>query len=89
MSKIENISINEGQDAEFICKFISFPLANNIIWFKNESEELLDNEKYKIVSSDEITTLKIINPISNENGSTYLVKIRNDFELIKTFELIK
>ena len=59
MSKIENISINEGQDVEFICKFISFPLANNIMWFKNESEELLDNEKYKIVSSDELTTLKI------------------------------
>lgn len=79
MSKIENISINEGQDVEFICRFISFPLANNIMWFKNESEELLDNEKYKIVSSDELTALKIINPISNENGSTYLVKIRNDF----------
>ena len=40
LSKIENVSINEGQDAEFICKFISFPLASNITWLRNENEEL-------------------------------------------------
>ena len=79
MSKIENVSINEGQDAEFICKFISFPLASNITWFRNENEELVENEKFKISSSDELTTIKIINSISIENGSNYFVKIKNDF----------
>ena len=79
LSKIENVSINEGQDAEFICKFISFPLASNITWLRNENEELVENEKFKISNSDELTTIKIINPISNENGSSYFVKIKNDF----------
>jgi len=79
LSKIENVSINEGQDAEFICKFISFPLASNITWFRNENEELVENEKFKISSSDELTTIKIINSISIENGSNYFVKIKNDF----------
>ena len=74
------MSINEGQDADFICKFSSFPLANKITWIKNDSEELIsETEKIEILNLEESSALKLIKPNTKDNGSNYLVKIKNDF----------
>ena len=77
LAKVENVTINEGQDAEFNCKFISKPAASKITWFKNEIEELAPNENVLITNSDDLSTLKLINPKSADTGSFYVVKIVN------------
>ncbi len=78
ISKIENISINEGEDAIFSCKFISFPLENKITWYKNDTFEISNGEDFNISKEDGASIIKINKPKSNENGSTYLVKISNE-----------
>ena len=50
MSRVENVFINKGQFAEFSCKFVSNPLAENVTWFKNEFEEIEENDKYLVIS---------------------------------------
>lgn len=77
MAKIENVNINEGQDAEFTCKFVSKPNASKITWFKNETEELAPNETTLITSTEDSSILKLINPKAAETGSVYTVKIVN------------
>lgn len=76
-AKIENVNINEGQDAEFICKFISNPAPTKITWFKNETEELVQSENIIITNAIDSSTLKLVNCKSTDTGSVYLVKIAN------------
>lgn len=76
-AKIENVNINEGQDAEFVCKFISNPAPSKITWFKNETEEIVQNENTIITNTNDSSTLKLINCKSTDTGSVYLVKIAN------------
>lgn len=76
-AKLENVNINEGQDAEFVCKFISNPAPTKITWFKNETEEIVPNESILITNSEDTTILKLINCKSADTGSNYLVKITN------------
>ena len=77
-TKIENVSINEGQDAIFTCKFVSFPVENKICWLKNDTNEIINNDENQISKENDTIFLKLINPKYNENGSTYLVKISNE-----------
>lgn len=77
-AKIENVTINEGQDAEFVCKFISNPAPSKISWFKTETEEIVPNENTIITNVEDSTSLKLINCKSTDTGSVYLVKIVND-----------
>lgn len=76
-SKIENVSVNEGQDAEFVCKFISNPTPSKIIWLKNETEEIVANETFVITSTDDSTILKLVSCKADDSGSFYQVKIIN------------
>ena len=77
-AKLENISINEGQDAQFICKFVSTPAAQKVTWIKNDSEELNESENLSITSTESSTILTIKNAKSTDTGTTYLVKIGNE-----------
>ena len=77
LAKIENVSVNEGQDAEFTCKFVSKPTAEKITWFKNETEELVANENLIITNTDDTSILKLISPKATDTGSAYSVKIVN------------
>jgi hypothetical protein len=76
-AKLENVNINEGQDAEFICKFVSKPAPSQITWFKNDSEELAANENVIITNTEDSSILKLISPKSTDTGTVYLVKIAN------------
>lgn len=76
-AKLENVNINEGMDAEFICKFISNPSAQKISWFKNETEELVSNENITVTNTEESTILKLVNCKSSDTGTFYIVKIVN------------
>ena len=77
-SKVENVNINEGQDAEFVCKFISNPAPTKITWFKNENEELIPSENIIITNTNDSSILKLKSCKSADSGSVYLVKIVND-----------
>jgi len=77
LAKVENVNINEGQDAEFNCKFVSKPIADKITWFKNESEELVPSENIIITNTEDSSILKLINPKATDTGSVYTVKIVN------------
>lgn len=77
LAKVENVNINEGQDAEFNCKFVSKPTAEKITWFKNETEELVPSETIIITNTEDSSILKLINPKATDTGSAYLVKIVN------------
>ena len=72
------MSVNEGSNAEFTCKFISSPQALSIKWFKNETEELIANDNTEIVTNEQNSTLRILNCQAGDTGSNYLVKIAND-----------
>ena len=76
-AKLENASVNEGQDAEFVAKFISNPAPSNIIWLKNETEEVIANETIVITNTEDTVSLKLIGCKSTDSGSVYQVKIIN------------
>lgn len=76
-TKLENASVNEGQDAEFVAKFISNPAPSKIIWLKNETEEVVASETISIASTEDTVTLKLIGCKSTDSGSVYQVKIIN------------
>lgn len=76
-AKLENASVNEGQDAEFVAKFISNPAPSKIIWLKNETEEVIASETIVITNTEDTVTLKLIGCKSTDSGSVYQVKIIN------------
>ncbi|MCA9334474.1 immunoglobulin domain-containing protein, partial [Candidatus Saccharibacteria bacterium] len=76
-AKLENVSVNEGQDAVFVAKFISNPAPTKIIWLKNDGEEVVASESIEITSTTDETTLKLIGCKATDSGSSYQVKIIN------------
>ena len=76
-AKIENVNINEGQDAEFNCKFVSNPTETKISWFTNETEELVPSENLIITNLNGTSTLKLVNCKFEDSGKSYTVKIIN------------
>lgn len=71
------MSINEGQAAEFTCKFVSNPAASKLTWFKNDTEELAANENITITNTEDTSVLKISNCTLADTGSFFIVKIVN------------
>jgi hypothetical protein len=78
LSKIENVTVSEDSDAEFICKFVSNPVPSLIVWYQNEKEELSESEFISIVSSDGCTKLIIKNCRANDTGKNFIAKVVND-----------
>ena len=76
-AKLENVNINEGQDAEFNCKFISNPPPIKISWFTNETEELANAENVIITNTEVSSILKLVNCKFEDSGKLYTVKIVN------------
>jgi len=78
VSKLENITINEGQNAEFICKYISNPKPILIAWIKNDTEEITVNETTEIVNEENVSILRFLNCKSTDSGTNIIVKINNE-----------
>ncbi len=76
-SKIESVSVNEGEEANFVCKYIAFPTPDSIQWFKNDTEELIQSETIIIETSESNTTLRIMDNKLSDSGSMYHVVITN------------
>ncbi len=82
MNKLANSFVKEGRYAEFSCKFRCNPLANKITWYKNETEEVIENDNNLVISmlaqAESETILRILKPDPNDNGANFTVRIRND-----------
>ena len=78
MAKIDNVNVNESQDASFVCKFISNPLPETIQWFKNDTEEVVVSEATIIETSESTTTMTLKDTKLSDSGNTYIVKIKNE-----------
>lgn len=76
--KIENVTVSENANAEFICKFIANPAPSSVKWFKNESEEVVESELIQIETTTETSVLRLLNCKPIDTGSTYSVKVVND-----------
>jgi len=60
--------------------FVNFFQIQNqqaLKWFRNETEELIQNENVEITNTATSSTLKLINVKSSDTGSSFLVKIIN------------
>jgi sporulation protein YlmC with PRC-barrel domain len=78
VGKVENVSINQGSNAEFTCKFLSSPAATSVKWYKNDSDEIILSDQYEIITDETSTVLKKINCQPNDSIATYIVKITNE-----------
>jgi neuronal cell adhesion molecule len=75
---LESVTVSENANAEFLCKFIANPSPTSVKWFKNETEEVVENEFVQIETTSESTILRLLNCKSTDTGTTYLVKVVND-----------
>lgn len=82
LTKLANIFLNEGKYAEFSCKFTCNPLASSVTWYRNDKEEVIENEENLVISmlggAESETILRIMKPSAKDNGSSYHVKVKND-----------
>ena len=79
----KNVFMNEGKYAEFSCKFIANPLASSVTWFRNEKEEIIENDQFLVISilglAESESILRIMKPTATDNGSSYLVRVKNEY----------
>ena len=81
--KIENITVNEGQDAILIVKFTGKPKPL-IKWFKEEI--LIDTtiiESFEQIDLEDSSTL-IIKSVKNESSGSYYTQLSNEVATINS-----
>lgn len=82
LTKLANVFLKEGKYAEFSCKFTCNPLASSITWYRNDKEEVIENDDNLVISmlggAESETILRLMKPTANDNGANYMVRIKND-----------
>lgn len=78
VTKIENVTVNEGNDAQFICKFISNPNPIKLSWFKNDNEELVEDDCISFTNTENTSILGLKNCKASDTGSSFFVKVLNE-----------
>jgi hypothetical protein len=77
-----NVSVQAGKFAQFSCRFLCNPLASSVIWYKNEREEIIENDQNIVISilgtAESETILRITKPDLKDNGANFSVRIKND-----------
>jgi nitrogen regulatory protein PII-like uncharacterized protein len=77
IGKLENITVNEGQEAKFIVKFSGKPKPS-VKWFKEEEEIITTVEEIYEVIETEDTVQFIIKSVKPENSGNYFAKLINE-----------
>jgi len=77
LNKLDNITINEGQDARFTIKFAGKPKPA-IKWYKDDLEVVIDESVELIDSSDDESSI-LLKAVNSEKGGIYFAKVVNDF----------
>jgi hypothetical protein len=82
LNKLENITVNEGEQAKYILKVSGKPKPS-VKWFRDE-EEIVINEEYEIIESEEESVLIIRSCKSPNNNGNYYAKVANEFGEVVT-----
>jgi hypothetical protein len=77
LGKLENITVNEGQEAKFVVKFSGKPKPS-VKWFKEEEEIITTVEEIYEVIETEDTVQFIIKSVKPENSGNYFAKLINE-----------
>lgn len=76
--KLENVTVNEGQEAKFTIKIAGGKPKPTVKWFKEEEEIVVTTvETYEIVEVEDTVTL-IIKSAKPENSGNYYVQLVNE-----------
>lgn len=71
--------VRSGESVKFLCK-VRGTKPLEVFWYKmNESDELVNNEKYEIYHDDEFYYLRVFNTLPQDAGM-YLCVISNVLE---------
>ena len=76
--KLENVTVNEGDNATFNLKFNGKPKPS-IKWFKEEEEIIITEESYEVIEIEDSVSLIIKSVKSQDHTGSYTVKAINDF----------
>lgn len=76
--KLENVTVNEGQEAKFTIKIAGGKPKPTVKWFKEEEEIIVTTvETYEILEVEDTVTL-IIKSAKPENSGSYYVQLVNE-----------
>ena len=76
--KLENVTVNEGQEAKFTIKIAGGKPKPTVKWFKEEEEIVVTTvETYEIVEVEDTVTL-IIKSAKPDNSGNYYVQLVNE-----------
>lgn len=76
IGKLENLTVNESQEAKFTAKFTGKPKPTSI-WFKEDEEIQITAETHELIETEDSTTL-IIKSAQSEHAGNYSVKLTNE-----------
>lgn len=75
--KLENVTVNEGQEAKFVVKIAGGKPKPSVKWFKEEEEIITTVETYEVVEFEDTVTL-IIKSAKPENSGNYYAQLVNE-----------
>lgn len=74
--KLENVTVNEGQDASFTVKFSGKPKPS-VKWFKEDEELVIDNDLIELKDLEDSNIL-VIKSAKLNNAGNYYVQLSNE-----------
>ena len=75
--KLENVTVNEGQEAKFLVKFSGKPKPT-VKWFKEEEEIVTTvEETYEVIEAEDSVQF-IIKSVKPENSGNYYAQLINE-----------
>ncbi len=76
--KLENVIVNENQEAKFVIKISGGKPKPKVKWFKEEEEIIIETtEVYEIVEIED-TVILVIKSARPENAGTYYAQLINE-----------
>ena len=76
--KLENVTVNEGQEAKFLVKFTGGKPKPTFKWFKDEEEIIVTTEEiYEFIETQDSIQF-IIKSAKPENSGSYYAQIANE-----------
>jgi hypothetical protein len=82
--KLENVTVNEGQEAKFVIRITGGKPKPTVKWFKEEEEIVTTTvETYEVIEIEDTVTL-IIKNAKPENAGNYSAQIVNEAGQINT-----
>jgi hypothetical protein len=81
--KLDNVTVNEGQEAKFTVKIAGGKPKPKVKWFKEEEEITTIEETYEVVETEDTVTL-ILKSAKPENAGNYHAQLVNEAGQIST-----